>query len=184
MWFTTNRLFTLKSNIILNFILWILFFENYFQLNFVNSHIINWKKQCLQGTESQILLGEQSVECRALVRCASPKRGSPNRPQSIVKAVLIYNTIKTHGKTVDAILVINWGTSYSQSRHHSRLYVFMCSYKLFVLIVVFCFAVNCFLFASQSEVLIGIFRNCWPESLMLIWCSVMAFCSVTVESLY
>lgn len=91
----------------------------------------------------------------------SQKGVPPNRPRSIVEAVLIYNTIKTHGKTVDAILVINWGTSCSRGRHHSWHWVFMCSYKLFVLIVAFCFAVNCFLFASWSEILIGIFRSCW-----------------------
>lgn len=31
----------------------------------------------------------------------------PRTRKHIVPAVLIYNTIKTHGKTVDAILVIN-----------------------------------------------------------------------------
>lgn len=34
-------------------------------------------------------------------------RVDPGARKSIVRAVLIYNTIKTHGKTVDAILVIN-----------------------------------------------------------------------------
>lgn len=147
------------------------------------NHIKTIKKTVSRVSNRRDSFELQSVQCRAHVRCAPPKGSPPSRPRSIVAAVLIYNTIKTHGKTVDAILVINWGTSYSQHRHHSRHWVFMCSYKLFVLIVAFCFAVNCFLFASWSEILIGIFRSYWSKPLIpSVRCSLMAFCLVAVAS--
>lgn len=64
-------------------------------------------------------------------------RGRATR-KSIVPAVLIYNTIKTHGKTVDAILVINWG-SWQPVRFVHIAFCFNC---------VFCFTFDCFLFPA------------------------------------
>lgn len=86
-------------------------------------HLIPTTKNNLSwGIGSQYSVGNR--------RLAHVGNATPRTRKRIVPAVLIYNTIKTHGKTVDAILVINQG-----SQQAARIgFCFNC---------VFCLAFDC-----------------------------------------